>query len=131
MADDGLSRLTEEEKLALVALVRRAIDADRYPLSPRISELRGILAKLEGGPKQAPAPAAAATLCATTGQGKAAESAGLAADAAVDFGLSKPQCLAHIRRASVRARGYRRWRYATIGQALKGELGRGDIFDMR
>ena len=56
MADDGLSRLTEEEKLALVALVRRAIDADRYPLSPRISELRGILAKLEGGPKPAPAP---------------------------------------------------------------------------
>ena len=55
MADDGLSRLTEEEKLALIALVRRAIDADRYPLSPRISELRGILAKLEGGPK-APAP---------------------------------------------------------------------------
>jgi len=52
MADDGLSRLTEEEKLALIALVRRAIDADRYPLSPRISELRGILAKLEG-PKPA------------------------------------------------------------------------------
>jgi hypothetical protein len=55
MADDGLSRLTEEEKLALVALVRRAIDADRYPLSPRIRELRGILAKLEG-PRPAPAP---------------------------------------------------------------------------
>ena len=55
MADDGLSRLTEEEKLALVALVRRTIDADRYPLSPRIRELRGILAKLEG-PRPAPAP---------------------------------------------------------------------------
>jgi len=55
MADDGLSRLTEEEKLALVALVGRAIDADRYPLSPRIRELRGILAKLEG-PRPAPAP---------------------------------------------------------------------------
>ena len=55
MADDDLSRLTEEEKLALVALVRRTIDADRYPLSPRIRELRGILAKLEG-PRPAPAP---------------------------------------------------------------------------
>ena len=55
MADDGLSRLTEEEKLALVALVRRTIDADRYPLSPRIRELRGILGKLEG-PRPAPAP---------------------------------------------------------------------------
>jgi hypothetical protein len=55
MADDGLSRLTEEEKLALVALVRRTIDADRYPLSPRIDQLRGILEKLES-PKPAPAP---------------------------------------------------------------------------
>ena len=54
MADDGLSRLTEEEKLALVALVRRTIDADHYPLSSRISMLRGILAKLQP-PKPAPA----------------------------------------------------------------------------
>ena len=55
MADDGLSRLTGEEKLALVALVRRTIDADPYPLSPRIRELRGILAKLEPA-KQARPP---------------------------------------------------------------------------
>jgi hypothetical protein len=47
MADDGLSRLTDDEKTALVALLKRTIDADRYPLSPRIGQLRGILAKLD------------------------------------------------------------------------------------
>jgi len=55
MADDGLSRLTDDEKTALTALLKRTIDDDRYPLSPRISQLRGILAKLEGT-KSAPAP---------------------------------------------------------------------------
>jgi hypothetical protein len=55
MADDALSRLTQDEKTALTALLKRAIDADRYPLSPRIGVLRGILAKLEP-PKPAPAP---------------------------------------------------------------------------
>jgi hypothetical protein len=47
MADDGLSRLTDDEKTALVALLKRTLDADRYPFSPRIRTLRGILAKLE------------------------------------------------------------------------------------
>jgi hypothetical protein len=55
IADDGLSRLTDDEKTALAALLKRTIDADRYPLSPRIGTLRGILAKLEP-PKPAPAP---------------------------------------------------------------------------
>jgi len=55
MADDGLSRLTDDEKTALTALLKRTIDDDRYPLSPRISQLRGILAKLQP-PKPAPAP---------------------------------------------------------------------------
>jgi len=32
MADDGLSLLTDDEKVALVALRKRTIDADRYPL---------------------------------------------------------------------------------------------------
>ena len=54
MADDGLSRLTDDEKTALVALLKRTIDADRFFLSPRICTLRGILAKLE--PKPAPPP---------------------------------------------------------------------------
>ena len=55
MADDGLSRLTDDEKTVLTALLKRTIDDDRYPLSPRISQLRGILAKLQP-PKPAPAP---------------------------------------------------------------------------
>jgi len=55
MADDDLSRFTDNEKVALTALLKRTIDADRYPLSPRIGALRGILAKLEPS-KPAPAP---------------------------------------------------------------------------
>jgi hypothetical protein len=55
MADADLTRLAGDEKVALVALLKRIIDEDRYPLSPRIGTLRGILAKLEG-PKPAPAP---------------------------------------------------------------------------
>jgi hypothetical protein len=55
MADDDLSRLTDDEKTALAALLKRTIDADRYPLSPRIGQLRGILAKLQPS-KEAPAP---------------------------------------------------------------------------
>src|SRR5215472_5516769 len=47
MADDDLSRLTEDEKVALVALLKRTIDEDRFPLSPQIYTLKGILAKLE------------------------------------------------------------------------------------
>ena len=47
MADDDLPRLTDDEKAAVAALLKRTIDADRYPLSPRIGTLRGILAKLE------------------------------------------------------------------------------------
>ena len=55
MADDDLSRLTEDEKVALVTLLKRTIDEDRFPLSPQIYTLKGILAKLEP-PKPAPAP---------------------------------------------------------------------------
>ena len=55
MAAEDLSLLTDDEKCALVALLKRTIDADRYPLSPRIGQLRGILAKLEP-PKPAPLP---------------------------------------------------------------------------
>jgi hypothetical protein len=39
--------LTNAEKLALVTELRRTIDKDRYPLSPRIQTLKAILAKLE------------------------------------------------------------------------------------
>jgi hypothetical protein len=37
--------LTDEETAALTRLLREKIDNDRYPLSPRIQTLRGILAK--------------------------------------------------------------------------------------
>ena len=55
MADDGLSRLTDDEKTALLALLKRTINDDRYPLSPRIRTLRDILAKLQP-PPASPAP---------------------------------------------------------------------------
>ena len=55
MAADGLFPLTDDEKVALAALLKRAIDDDRYPLSPRIGTLRSILAKLEP-PRPAPTP---------------------------------------------------------------------------
>jgi hypothetical protein len=55
MADDDLSRLSDDEKTALAALLKRAIDEDRFPRSPQIYTLKGILAKLEP-PKPAPAP---------------------------------------------------------------------------
>jgi hypothetical protein len=45
--------LTDEETRALLNLLMEANEADRYPLSPRIRLLRGILAKF--GP-MAPAP---------------------------------------------------------------------------
>ena len=39
--------LSEDETRALADLLKRAIDDDRYPLSPRIQRLRAILAKLD------------------------------------------------------------------------------------
>jgi hypothetical protein len=45
--------LNEEETSALLNLVTKTIENDRYPLSPRIQTLRGILTKF--GP-MAPAP---------------------------------------------------------------------------
>jgi len=42
--------LTDEEKLALAAELRRVIAEDRYPLSPRIWTLQGILDNLEPRP---------------------------------------------------------------------------------
>jgi hypothetical protein len=39
--------LTDEEHRALVRLLRRSIDEDRFPLAPRHAPIRAILAKLE------------------------------------------------------------------------------------
>jgi hypothetical protein len=48
--------LTEEETDALAPLLRRIIDDDRYPLSPRIQTLKAILAKLRPEPACEPLP---------------------------------------------------------------------------
>jgi hypothetical protein len=37
--------LTDEETLALLYLLTKTIETDRYPLSPRIQTFRGILAE--------------------------------------------------------------------------------------
>ena len=47
--------LSDDEKLALVAGLKRLIDEDRYPLSPRVRTLEAILARLQP-PKPAPVP---------------------------------------------------------------------------
>jgi hypothetical protein len=39
--------LSEEEEIALVDLPKRTVEADHYPLSPRILTLGAILAKLD------------------------------------------------------------------------------------
>jgi hypothetical protein len=48
--------LTEEETDALAGLLRRTIDDDRYPLSPRIQMLKAILAKIRSEPERKPLP---------------------------------------------------------------------------
>jgi len=47
MADTGVIQLTDDEKRVLVMTLKRAIDADRYPLSPRVMALKSILGRLE------------------------------------------------------------------------------------
>ena len=48
--------LTDEETAALTRLLANIIDADRYPLSPRIQTLKGILAKIRPEPVREPLP---------------------------------------------------------------------------
>ena len=48
--------LTEEETDALAGLLRRTIDDDRYPLSPRVQTLKSILAKMQPEPAHEPLP---------------------------------------------------------------------------
>jgi hypothetical protein len=48
--------LTDQETAALMRLLRHAIDNDRYPLSPRISMLRGILGKIKAPIVREPLP---------------------------------------------------------------------------
>ena len=42
--------LSDEETTALARLLTNTIDADRYPFSPRIQTLKGILAKIRPEP---------------------------------------------------------------------------------
>jgi hypothetical protein len=48
--------LTDDESSALAALLNQAIAADRYPLSPRIQTLKGILGKIRPEPVREPPP---------------------------------------------------------------------------
>jgi hypothetical protein len=62
-----MSDLSEVECVALVELLTETVEASRYPLSPRIKTLNGILAKMEAPPPRPepyPAPKASAQLSA-------------------------------------------------------------------
>jgi hypothetical protein len=48
--------LSDVETAALTRLLRDKIDGDRYPLSPRIRILKGILGKLAPEPAREPLP---------------------------------------------------------------------------
>jgi hypothetical protein len=48
--------LTDEETAALIRALHDIVQSDRYPLSPRIRTLRGILAKLRPEPVRKPLP---------------------------------------------------------------------------
>jgi hypothetical protein len=40
--------LTDDERAALIRLLRQTLDYARFPLAPRLDPLKAILAKLEG-----------------------------------------------------------------------------------
>jgi hypothetical protein len=48
--------LTDEETDALARLLRDTIDADHYPLSPRVQMWKGILVKIRPEAKPEPLP---------------------------------------------------------------------------
>jgi hypothetical protein len=48
--------LTDEETGELTRLLAKAIDDDRYPLSPRIQTLKAILGKIRPEPARTPLP---------------------------------------------------------------------------
>jgi len=58
--------LADDERLVLARTLRQLIDGDRFPLSPRIRQLKAILAKLEPpAPAVEPFPAPKATAAPT------------------------------------------------------------------
>ena len=48
--------LSDQETEALIQLLSNTIDADRYPLSPRIQILKAILGKIRPEPVREPLP---------------------------------------------------------------------------
>ena len=48
--------LTDEETAALTRLLSGTIDSDRFPFSPRIQMLKGILGKIRPEPVREPVP---------------------------------------------------------------------------
>lgn len=48
--------LTDDEKRALIVLLRRTIDYDPFPLAPRLAPLKAILAKLDPPKPALPLP---------------------------------------------------------------------------
>ena len=48
--------LTDEETAALTRLLRDAVDGDRFPLSPRVQLLKGILTKIRPEAVREPLP---------------------------------------------------------------------------
>ena len=48
--------LNDEETAALSRLLSQTVDSDRYPFSPRVQALKGILAKIRPEPVREPLP---------------------------------------------------------------------------
>jgi hypothetical protein len=48
--------LTEQDRADLARFLREAIEADRYPLSPRVRRLKELLAKIDPAPAPAVTP---------------------------------------------------------------------------
>jgi hypothetical protein len=56
ITDIMVLELADDEIAALARLLRRTIDDDRYPMSPRLAPLKAILAKLEPPPTRTDPP---------------------------------------------------------------------------
>jgi hypothetical protein len=50
------TNLTDQDRADLARFLRDAIEADRYPLSPRVRRLKELLAKVDPAPAPAVAP---------------------------------------------------------------------------
>jgi hypothetical protein len=51
-----MTDLAEQDRADLARFLREAIEADRYPLSPRVRRLKELLAKLDPAPASAVMP---------------------------------------------------------------------------